>query len=260
MPANPKFDDVAPWPQHQRAEIGHNRPPLDAEAAAAFDEKLAETAGFLSKLEQLIEAADRAAVTDDVTLGHAGDLVASYRKADRYVSETHKAVKEPYLAAGRAVDAKKNEITARIQVARRKVDAVANRFLNERAARERAERERIAAEQRRQAEEAASAQALRDEAAATNDAEAMEHVPVIAAPAAMPARAEPVRSDAGTTVSGRTITKAEVTDYTAAFAAVQSNPKVREAIDKAVQALARAGQRDIPGARVWEEQAMAARG
>lgn len=256
------FEGVPAWPEQAGpAPVGHNNPPPEEQAKADFDLKLLEDRpDFLVKVDQLTAAARRVEVTDETTLGRAGDLVASLRDAMKHVDATHTEVKKPYLAAGRAVDTKKNELANRLSNAKRLTEQSSNRFLNERAAAQRAEEARLAAERRRQAEEAAAAQALRDEAAATNDAESMEQVPVIAAPAAAPAPAAPVKSDAGVTVSGRTVTKSEVTDYDAAFAAVKSNPKVKEAIDKAVAALAKAGQHEIPGARVWQEQAMSTRG
>lgn len=262
MATNPHFPDVNDWTAGAGTPppAGHNRPPVDEMARADFDEALLkDRPHFLEKLADLEGAADRVDVYDDVTLGRAGDLINSLRDCQKHVDATHKEVKAPYLAAGRAVDEKKNTLSGRIDTARVKVQRIGDKFVAERAAKERAERERIAAEQRRQADEAAAAQALRDEAAEKNDAESMEQVPVIAAPAATPSRPEPVRSDAGSTVSGKQVWKSEVTDYAAAFAEVKDNPKVQAAIDTAIAALVRAGKREIPGVRVWGETQMAAR-
>jgi predicted nucleic acid-binding protein len=87
-----------------------------------------------------------------------------------------------------------------------------------------------AAEAAREAEEAMAAAAL--------------------APAA-PTRSEPVRSDAGATVSGKQEWRSEVEDYAKAFRAVKDDAKVREAIDAAAARLVRAGKREIPGVRIW---------
>lgn len=260
MASNPHFPDAPAWPEGKPAPEGHNRPPPEEVAREDFDrELLRERPDFLDKLADLEGSASRAEVNDDVTLGRAGDLVNSLRDAQKHVDAVHGNVKRPYLEAGRAVDAKKNDLAERISRATNVVKQRSNKFLNERAAQERAERERIAAEQRRQAAEAAAAQALRDEAAATDDAEAMAQVPIVAAPVAMPKAPEPVRSDSGSTVSGKTVWRSQVTDYAAAFGEVSDNPKVREAIDKAIAALVRAGKRQIPGTRIWEEQEMMAR-
>lgn len=240
--------------------MGHNRPPVDEMAREDFDrELLRDRPDFLQKLADLAGAADRADVHDDVTLGRAGDLINSLRACQKHVDETHKTVKAPYWEAGKAVDEKKNTLANQINEARNKVQRKGDKFVAEREARLRAERQRAEAEARRQAEEAAAAEALRNEAADTNDAESMDDVPVVAAPTPTVPDREPVRSDAGSTVSGKKVWKSEVTDYAKAFEAVSDNPKVQEAIDKAVAGLVRAGKREIPGARIWETAQMSAR-
>lgn len=255
-----QFDDVAPWPEQSPPPAGHNRPPLDVEARGTFrEELLKDRPDFLTRAEDMIEAVARVEVTDDVTLGRAGDFVKMLRQAGQHVDAAHKAAKEPYLKAGRAVDEEKNALSLRLASARAEVETRANTFLAQRQAEERAEREKQAAEARRQAEDAAAAEALRREAADANDVEAMEQVPVIPQAVAAPAPREPLRSDAGTTVSTRAVWQSEVTDYVAAFAAVSDNPKVREAIEKAVAALVKAGKRQIDGVRIYETAAMSAR-
>lgn len=248
------FPDVAAWPdQNSRATIGHNRPPLDEEAKITFrEELLKDRPDFLNRLDDMEAAADRVRVTDDDTLGKAADFIKMMRKADQHVDAAHKAAKQPYLDAGRAVDGEKNVLRDRIDAMRRKVQPKADRYFAEREAAARAERERIAAEQRRAAAEAEAAAQLREEAADTNDAEAIEQVPIAPAPVAAAPRDEPVRSDAGTAVSGRSVWNSEVTDYAAAFAEVSDHPKVREAIDKAVAQLVKAGKRTMPGVRIYE--------
>lgn len=257
------------------APIGHNKPPLEELIPVEFRTALlAERPDFLIKIDALIDAADRARADDDETLGRCGDLVNAYRKATQHVDATHKAVKEPYLQGGRLVDAEKNSIAGRIATARSKVEGVANRFVAQREAEARAERDRIAAEQRAaaqramdaqreqfraeaeaakaarnaaNAEERAAAQALADHAA--RDAE--EAMAAAALAPAAPERAEPVRSDEGATISGKQEWRSEVEDYTKAMRHVRSDPKVKEAIDAAVQRLVRAGQRELAGVKIW---------
>ena len=62
---------------------------------------------------------------------------------------------------------------------------------------------------------------------------------------------EPVRSDAGATVSTTTVWESRVDDHKVAFRAVADDAKVKEAIDAAVQRLVRAGKREIKGATIW---------
>ena len=261
---NTHFPDVEDWSPasdlNPRAQIGGNRPPVDEMAREDFDkELLRDKPHFLEKLTDLEGSADRVDITDDVTLGRAGDLINSLRDCQKHVDATHKSVKAPYLAAGRAVDEKKNGLSERINTARGKVQRLGDAFVAKHEAEARAARERIAAEERRQAAEAAAAQALRDEAAEKNDAESMAEVPVVAAPPPAPSKHEPVRSDSGSTVSGKKVWKSEVTDYAAAFAEVADNPKVQAAIDTAVAAMVRAGKRKMNGVRIWETAQMSAR-
>jgi hypothetical protein len=278
MATKPIFDDVPAWPDKAApapAHIGHNKPPLEELIPVEFRaELLRERPDFLTKLNDLIAAADRAKAEDDATLGKCGDLVKAYRACASHIDATHKAVKEPHLVAGRLVDAEKNALAGRLTEAKAKVEAIGNAFVAKREAEQRAERERIAAEQRAAAERAAQAErdrvaaeqeAARAAAEATTQAErdaaaeraaqaAREAEEAMAAASLAPAtaaRAEPVRSDAGATVSGKQDWACEVEDYAAAFRAVKSDPKVKEAIDAAVKRLVRAGQRELKGVRVW---------
>lgn len=250
-----KFDDVPAWPEKAApapAHVGHNKPPIEEIVPEEFRaELLREKPYFFDKLDDLEGAADRAVCTNDDELGRCGDLVKTLRAAQKHVEATHKTVKQPYLDSGRAVDAERNALNERIEQARRKFDVAMNTFIAEREARERAERERQAAEERRIAREAAEAERKRQEAAGENDAEAIAEIEAVAHAPVQHARDEPVRSDGGSTVSAKTVWNSQVEDYDVAYIGVSDNPKVREAIDKAVAQLVRAGKREIPGVRIW---------
>ena len=76
------------------------------------------------------------------------------------------------------------------------------------------------------------------------------------APAPMPVeppKPEIVRGAFGAAVSTGKKMVAQVVDYELAFMAVSGNVKVREAIDKAIAAMVRAGQHEIPGVNVIED-------
>lgn len=277
MATKPIFDDVKPWPMQDDPlpPRDHNRPPLEELIPEEFRaELLRERPDFLTKLDGAISAASRAEAVDDETLGRCGDLVNLYRACEKHIDATHKTVKEPHLIAGRLCDAEKNAMIAPLQDAKRTVEAKANAFAAKREAEQRAERERIAAEQRAAAERARQAEEERERAEraaqeaarnATNeeerqaaaaraeqaarDAEDAQRAAALAP--AVTERTEPVRSDAGATVSGRQEWACEVEDYAAAFRAVKSDPKVKAEIDAAVKRLVRAGQREIKGVRIW---------
>ena len=221
---------------------------------------------------------------DEETLGKAGDLDKILRACDGHISDTHKTVKQPYLDGGRAVDAEKNRLVHPITEARSKLRDGMNAFMAKREAARRAEEARIAAEQRAAQERAQAAEAERrraeqeairaaeaiEQAKRDGDAEALEAARLAEQNAAADARAAerrmenetfaaaqtatqagPVRSDAGATISGKTVWNSAVEDYAKAMRAVKSDPKVKEAIDAAVARLVRAGTREITGVRIW---------
>jgi len=282
----PVFDDVAPWPEQPtaaRAVAGHNKPPVEEEARAAFREALlADRPDFEQKVEDIIAGADRANVADDDSYARGGSYIKLVRAALDHVDVAHKVAKTPYLTGGRVVDAQKNDLAAKLMTARNKVQGQLNDYAAKKEAEARAERERIAAEQRAAAEaamraerdrlaaEAAAARAAREapsaaereaaEQAAEAARQAAESAMSAAALAPAPvAKVEPIRSDDGATVSTKTVWNSAVDDHAKAFKAVKSDPKVKEAIEAAVARLVRAGSREIPGCRVWPTQQAVAR-
>lgn len=249
MASKPIFPDVPAWPtpaSDAPPPAGHNKPPVEETVAAEFrEELLRERPDFMARFDQMIDAADRCHVKDDETLGRAGDLVNMYRAASQHIDATHKAVKEPYLKGGRAADAEKNAMLARLDPVGNAVKGKMNAYIAQREAEERAERQRIEAEQRRQAAAAAEAERARQAAAGENDPEAIAEIETVALAPASVGRAEPVRSDAGSTVSGKQVWNSRVDDYAKAFKAVKSDPKVKEAIEGAIARLVRAGRRAL---------------
>jgi hypothetical protein len=273
------FDDVPAWPTAQPAAatigIGHNKPPLEEIIPEEFrNELLRDKPEFLAKLDEAVDAASRAKAEDEETLGRCGDLVNRYRAILKHIDATHTNVKAPYLLGGRLVDAEKKALVERVEGAKRQVEAVGNAFVAKRQAEQRAEQERIAAEQRAAAERAAAAEREREQAEreailaqqnaaneeerlaaaerarkAAEEAESAMSAAVLA-PAANKAP-EPVRSDGGSTVSGKQEWQSRVDDYTVAFCAVEDDDKVREAIDKAIARRVRAGARKIEGCTIW---------
>lgn len=274
---------AAPPQETARASLGHNMPPVEEQIAMEMREALlSDRPDFLKRRDDAIAAVSRAEVVDEETLGKAGDLAKILRSCEGYISEVHKAVKEPYLVRGRACDAEKNRLIADITTARSALADKMNGFMAKREAERRAEEARRAAEARAAAEAAARAEREAREAeeaaaraqreaqteeerqeaarrAAEAAREAEQRIADAALAAAPTAKAEPVRSDTGSTISGRTVWLSQVEDYTKAMKAVKSDPKVREAIDAAVQRLVKAGQREIPGARIWSTTQAVAR-
>lgn len=269
--------EMTPLPGEAPASMGHNLPPLEEQVKADFlEELLRDYPEFMTTYGALIEAAERAEANDDETLGRCGDLVSAYRDLITHITKTHKLVKQPYLDGGRVVDAEKNALLGAVEAAKRKVEGIGDAFVAKRDAEQQAERDRIAAEQRKAAEAAAAAEREREraeqaaieaqrstaneeerqaaiEAAKAAEAAADEAMANAALAPAAPAAPEPVRSDAGATVSGKKEWKSEVTDYQVAFIAADlaNDENVRDAIDKAIARRVRAGTREIEGCRIW---------
>lgn len=230
----------------------HNEPPLEERIAMEFrDALLEDRPNFLARLDEFVAAVDRAKVTDDETLGRAGDLAKMLRAAKQHVDETHKVVKQPYLDGGRAVDAEKNRLSILITDASYKLSTAMNEFMAEREAERRRQEQLRIAEERRQAELAAEAERQRQAALGENNPEVIAEIESVSMAAAAVKRPEPVRSDAGATVSGKTVWNSDVEDMAKAFRAVKGDEKVQQAIRDAVGRLVRAGQREIPGVRIW---------
>lgn len=254
--ASTVFDDVKPWPKvahaseaNPRVALGNNRPPLDVEARAAFDDALDQREGFRQRLADLTAAADRAYATDEASAGRCGELVKQIRAAVKVIEDAHKTTKEPYLLAGRAVDAARNEAVAPLETAKKTVEGKQTQFLREQEAIRQAEmrRQREAEEARRREEAERAAAADADNASAPAEEPAYTPPPVVE-----PER-QVIRGDYGAAVSGQRVWLSQVEDYELAFIAVANNQKVREAIDTAIKAMVRAGVRDIPGVRVWSD-------
>lgn len=251
--ASTVFDDVKPWPKvapaseaNPRVALGNNRPPLDVEARAAFDDALDQREGFRQRLADLTAAADRAYATDEASAGRCGELVKQIRAAVKVIEDAHKSAKEPYLLAGRAVDSAKNEAVAPLEAAKKAVEGKQTQFLREQEAIRQAEmRRQREAEEARRREEA-------ERAAAANAAAPAEEPAYTPPPVVEPER-QVIRGDYGAAVSGQRVWLSQVEDYELAFIAVANNQKVREAIDTAIKAMVRAGVREIPGVRVWSD-------
>lgn len=255
----PIFDDVKPFPG-EMAELpprDHNRPPPEEIIPQEFRAALiGEKAEFFEVLERYLGkgdpnsedyregVVDRAVCQNDDHLGRCGDVVKALRAMDQLVAKVHKAVKEPYLLAGRLCDAEKNALVGRIAAGRDKVEAKMNKYAADKREAERKERQRIEDERRR-------LEALARE----------NNVEAALPPAAPPPKAEPVRSDGGSTVSLQTEWLHETDDYDLAFKLVSTDAKVREAIDAAIKRIVKAtkGAQAIPGVRIYESVKTSAR-
>lgn len=233
-------------PEAAGSVIGHNRPPIEEMARQDFNEAIDAKQGFRQRVEDLSASAARAVCTTEEEAGRCGELIRQIRAAEKFTEETHRDVKAPYLAAGRAVDDAKNTLIAPLINAKQTVQGKLNAFINEqeqaRLEKARLERE---AEQARQREEM---ERLRAEG--VQEEEVAE---IVTTTAPVQVERTMVRGDYGAAVSGRKEWTYQIEDYHTALLEVADNAKVREAVEKAISGLVRSGTREIKGVRIFEQ-------
>lgn len=259
------FPDVKPFPgtaSQPAAPMGHNRPPIEEQGVADFNDAIDRHAGLRKRITDLLGSASRASATDDETAGRCAELIRQMSAAEKVVDDERTSVKAPYLAAGRKIDDAAKTLVAELGTAKGKVRGLAEGYMREKLAREAAERRRIEEEQRREREAAeAAARAEREAAERENRAPDPEIIeaPIVAPVRPVEAAPTQVRSDLGAVASARRVKVAVVTDWAKAFKAVSKVAAVQEAIQKAVNGLVRAGQTDIPGVEIKEDIGLSVR-
>ena len=212
---------------------------LSNSAAAMVDSARAEAEFELASVEarakELLASAERAAVIDTETAGKAADLAKMITACNSELTEKHKAVKSPYLEAGRAVDDVKNGVLTLVDSAKSTIMGKLTAYQNEERAKAEAERRRAAEVER--------ARLL----AAVSDAPGVS----MQAPPPAVEQPAPVRGVVATAGS-KAVKEAVITDWAAIMAcpAITGNEKVRESVQKAVNALVKAGQTDLPGVMI----------
>lgn len=247
----PRPAPAATEPEAAKAAIagpGHNRPDLAADVVREFEDLLRQSKPDFDEREQmLLGGADRAAITDTESFGRGGELKKQISAMLSLVDKAHTEAKHPYLHAGKAVDGAKNSRRTRLAAALVGVQGKLDTYVREEAA-QRAAEARRRAEQQRVADQAR----LDAEAAAgTGDSEFAE---VAELPRVEPEKVE-ARGDYGTLTRAQSVWRGDVSDYAAAFAAIDgaNNDRIREVIDKVIAAKVRAGERTIPGVRIYED-------
>lgn len=254
MASKPIFDDVPEWPQ-KTSDLpprDHNRPPPEEVIPEDFRAGLIDVKPeFFTLLDRYLGpidpetgdrgegAVDRAKCDDEHSYKLCGEIIKALRSATQMVDHVHKGVKQPYLDAGRLVDAQKNAFYARINQGRDSVQRMMDDYA------EKLRQERIA-EENRQREERNRLEALARE----NNLEQ-------ALPPPEPVRkSEPIRSDGGATISGSVEYDVAIVDFAKAARKFKDDAKVQEAILAAAKKLAKATKgAEIPGIQITERAA-----
>lgn len=229
------------WPNDHEAVIGHNQAPVD-DTAEAIGERIDD---LIREAKKMIEAG---AAGDKSTADQASDLANTLGEIEGRAVALHKVEKAPILEAGRAIDAKwfnLRDLAAEFKTRLKAV--VVTPFLKAQADKV-AEQQRLQREAADRAAEAAVQAALaKGESAALAAAQARAQVA-----AEMPV----ARNTAGSSKrsSGlRTVTSANVTDWTALLTHLADNEKVREVAQKIADAAAKQGMA-LPGCEIVKDQ------
>jgi hypothetical protein len=149
--------------------LGHNQPP---DEIAELHASLADTNRQLTeRRDALLDAGQRVpqAVEDDEGAGRVAEFIKQIAACEKVAEASRVALKEPFLAKGRAVDGFFKKIVDPLVALKRTVNARLTAYQQKKAAAERAARE---AEERRQREAAAKAAAEAAAAAASITTEA----------------------------------------------------------------------------------------
>lgn len=220
---------------------------------------------LLPRIEELLSKVSKVQVSNEDESGRAADFQRQLAAAAKAVDEERVRVKAPYLEAGRAIDAEAKNFSTRLDGAIRTVRTMIEDFGREQLRKRRAEEARLEEEARQReaeaAERARAAEQARLDAIEAGKPAPEPEPPVIdeedyfAPPPPPPSRNFQTRGDYGSVATVATVWKSKVKDYKKAFKAVESNAGVREAIDKAIAARVRSGDREIAGVEIYEDVA-----
>lgn len=245
-----------------------NNAPHDANP---LRERMAEeSADLLARRDELLAGAARvpATIGDDETAGKVADFLKMTTACIKNAETKRVDTKEPFLAAGRTVDAFYKAVTEPLDKMKRNVEARLTAWQRQKAEEERrarVEAERLAQEAARKAAEAArlAEQAIRDEAQLQRAIEAAETAKqaqadaVVAekSAAAKPAELSRTRGEVGAVASLRTFW-----DFTDLDRATLDLEALRQhlpadALEKAVRAFVKAGGRELRGVTIFENTA-----
>lgn len=135
---------------NERAVMGSNQgPSFNPEVTAEFEEKIRDFADAAAEWKEQGE------ITDNDTAEKANDFLSGARKLFKSIEDRRREEKQPYLDAGREVDAAFNSLKSKIEKAVGLVKKPLEAFMKEQERLERERKAREAKEARRAQEEAA---------------------------------------------------------------------------------------------------------
>lgn len=229
-----------------RVAMGDNKPPLDESIVADFLEALRNHEGtnLTERVDNLIARAEATTECANADVaGRLGDGIAMMRTVAQAIEAEREKLNRPLLTAQRALKAKADGFTDRLDAASARLRMLINTWQN-------AENKRLAAE-REAAEEAARA-AQRAALQAAADAPHGAQPEIVVKPA--PVEAPVARGDYGAKVGTTTEWKHEIISVRQLPDSILKHARVVEAIDKVIAAQVRSGTRELKGCRIYSEQ------
>jgi hypothetical protein len=226
-----------------------NNPPDDIEVLRDLLADKHRT--LLDRAQSLIDARSRQPeITDDIIAGKVSDYIKLVSAAIKSAEAERTATKEPYLAAGRAVDTFfKSKVVEPLDAVKRETERKLTAYLQAKEAERRREAEAEAARLKAEAEaELAKATENLDAAVAKEN----EAVAAAETAVAKPAELSRTRGEIGSVASLRQVWKGELVDR-AALDLDALRPYIpAAAIETAINGFVKAGGRELRGARIYQ--------
>ena len=234
----------------------NNGPAFNPEVVSEFEAKAREFADAAGAWKEA------GSIESDEQAAKANDFLSGTRKLAKEVEDRRKAEKQPFLDAGREIDAAFKKVINLLDGAANMVKPLQQDFLRRKeaeAAKARAEAERKAREEAEQAEAARRAAEARNDVAGQQEAE--ERAKAAEEEAAKAAKFESAKASSATgggrTQSLRTVKTARITSINQAMLHYRDRPEMAELILRLANADARAAKDQeitIPGIEITIER------
>lgn len=238
----------------------HNAPPLRDRLGLDY-------AGILEEAEKIAAEATAApkTVASDADLGVLAPIVTAARALRKRADDARRQEKEPFLSAGRDVDAFFAAVTERMERVQAALEQRATEWQRRKAEEARREREAEAArlreeEERKRRVAAAEEERNRQKAAARKTAEAdaiADRAAEVQASAAAPAaELTRVRTESGVVATTTTRFAAEITDYEALDLNQLRHHFARADVEKALRAFVKVHRdtKPLSGVRIYADE------
>jgi len=245
------------------ATAGHNYPPTEEEV---LQQKLDESESKMREALPSVPSELDGGIADDKKAGEVTEYVKNLKSIQKRISASHKALKQPYLDAGRKVDGWKKKLDIELSGSIDEVTPHLTTFLNAKAAEERA-RQLELAEQARIAAEALAKEAEAHSNAGINDTadsllNAAVEAEVVAdriengAITSKPSDLVRTRSNYGSTASQKLTWAGDIESVPAINLETLRGYFSEDSLQKAVNAFIKDGGRELAGVKIYQKSTL----